>query len=35
MNAAMPLLPARRDDAVTLDLVEDIAGFLALRRDWD
>lgn len=34
MNAAMPL-PARPDDAVTLDLVEDIAGFLALRRDWE
>lgn len=34
MNAAMPL-PARPDDAVTLELVEDIAGFLALRRDWE
>lgn len=34
MNAALPL-PTRRDDAVTLDLIEDIAGFLALRRDWE
>ena len=31
MNAVMSL-PAARDDAVTLDLVEDVAGFLALRR---
>jgi CelD/BcsL family acetyltransferase involved in cellulose biosynthesis len=30
----MPV-PARPDDAVTLDLVEDMAGFLALRRDWE
>lgn len=34
MNASPPL-PAGRDDAVTLDLVEDIAAFLALRRDWE
>ncbi len=34
MNAALPLA-TRPDDAVTLDLVEDVAGFLALRRDWE
>ena len=34
MNASLPL-PARRDGAVTLDLVEDVAGFLELRRDWE
>lgn len=34
MNAVMSL-PIARDDAVTLDLVEDVAGFLALRRDWE
>lgn len=34
MNASPPL-PAGRDDAVTLDLVDNIAGFLALRRDWE
>jgi len=34
MNAAMPM-PVQQGDAVALDLVEDVAGFLALRRDWE
>lgn len=34
MNARASSL-AGSDDAVTLGLVEDVAGFLALRRDWE
>lgn len=34
MNAAVPQ-PVQQGDAVTLALVEDVAGFLALRGDWE
>lgn len=34
MNAVMSL-PTAHDNAVTLELVEDVAGFLTLRPDWE
>lgn len=34
MKAALPS-PAQDDEAATFDLVDEVAGFLALRRDWE